>query len=353
MKIASIVGARPQFIKASVISKEVRKNYEEILIHTGQHYDYEMSKLFFDQLDIPIPNYNLEVGSGNQGVQTAKTLKRIEEVLIKEKPDFVLVYGDTNATIAGALASVKMHIPIGHVEAGLRSFDKSMPEEINRILTDHCSNLLFAPTQIALENLKKEGITKGVYLTGDVMYDVLINNLKKAEKSNILNKLDIKPKEYFLITIHRQSNTDNLDNLVKILDALTESNEKLIFPIHPRTKKYIEQNNLKTHIGENINLMKPIGYFDFIWLQKNAKKIITDSGGIQKEAYIFEVPCITIRENTEWIETVDDKWNILVGANKEKIIDSIKNFKPFSQQRKLFGNGSASKKIINIISEYF
>ena len=351
MKVVSVVGARPQFIKAFAMFKEIRKNYEDVLIHTGQHYDYELSKVFFDQLGIPEPNYNLGVGSGNQGKQTGKMLTKIEEVLLNEKPDFVLVYGDTNSTIAGALASIKLHIPVGHIEAGLRSFDRNMPEEINRVLTDHCSDLLFSPTQTGVDNLKQEGITKGVHLTGDVMYDVLLRNLKIAEKSRILEELNVKTKEYFLTTAHRQSNTDNAENLSNILDALSKINEKVIFPIHPRTLKFINNHGLKGKIGKNIVITKPIGYFDFIWLEKNAKKILTDSGGMQKEAYMLKVPCITLRENTEWIETVEDGWNVLVGSSKEKILNAVNTFQPQEKQRKIFGNGHASKNIVKILDE--
>jgi UDP-N-acetylglucosamine 2-epimerase (non-hydrolysing) len=351
MKIVSIVGARPQFIKASVVSRGIREKFKEILCHTGQHYDYEMSKVFFDQLRIPEPEYNLGVGSEYQGEQTGKMLTEIEKVLLKEKPDFVLVYGDTNSTIAGALAAVKMHIPVGHVEAGLRSFDKSMPEEINRILTDHSSDFLFAPTQTAVNNLKREDITKGVYLTGDVMYDVLLNNLKIAEKSDILKKIGIKPGKYLLTTIHRQSNADNKENLSNILEALSETDKKFVFPIHPRTEKMINQYKLKNKIGKNIIITKPVGYFDFLWLQKNSLKILTDSGGIQKEAYLLKIPCITLRENTEWVETINDGWNILVGSNKKRILNAINNFKPTHIQKKVFGDGNASKKIIKILTK--
>lgn len=352
MKIVSIVGARPQFIKEYMVSKSVRKICNYVLIHTGQHYDFEMSQLFFNQLNLLQPNYNLGVGSGLQGEQTGKMLIKIEVLLIKEKPDVVLVYGDTNSTLAGALSAVKLNLPVGHVEAGLRSFDKTMPEEINRILTDHCSNLLFAPTITAKDNLRKEGVTKGVYVTGDVMYDALVYSLKMAEESKILKQLKIKPKQFYLTTIHRQSNTDNAENLSNILEALSNTNEKVIFPVHPRTKKFIKKHNLNKKIKKNIIVTKPLGYFDFIWLEKNAKKILTDSGGIQKEAYILKIPCITLRENTEWIETVKDKWNTLVGANKDKILDAIKNFQPKEKQHKYFGDGRASEYIAKILKQY-
>jgi len=348
MKIASIVGARPQFIKAAPLSRELRKKYEEILIHTGQHYDREMSKIFFDELSIPEPNYNLEVGSGTHGYQTGEMLKKLEEVLIKEKPDIVLVYGDTNSTLAGALASAKLHIKLGHIESGLRSYDKNMPEEINRVLTDHISDLLFCPTKVSVENLKKEGIKKGVYLVGDVMYDSLIYNIKIAEKnSEILKKLELNKKDYLLLTIHRAENTDNIENLVKILNSLSKIDEKIIFPVHPRTRNVIEKYKIK--IGGNIVLIEPLSYLDFIKLEKYAKKILTDSGGMQKEAYILKVQCITLRDRTEWIETIEDGWNILVSRDENKIIDAVKNFNPKEKQRNVYGDGKASEEIVEIL----
>ncbi len=351
MKIVSIVGARPQFIKCSPVSKELRKDHEEILIHTGQHYNYEMSKLFFDQLGIPKPGYNLGVGSGSHGEQTGKMLIEIEKVLLKEKPDLVLVYGDTNSTLAGALAAVKLHITIGHVEAGLRSFDKSMPEEINRVLADHCSDFLFTPTETGMKNLRKEGLEKNAYLTGDVMYDALLHNIKIAEKTKILEKIDVKSTDYYLATIHRPSNTDSVKNLSTILESFSEIGKKVIFPVHPRAMKFIKNNNLDKIIGKNIKMIKPVGYLDFIWLEKNTKKILTDSGGIQKEAYMLKVPCITLRENTEWIETVEDGWNALVGNDKQKILDAVNHFEPAEKQNDHYGKGNASKKIKKIIDE--
>ena len=352
MKIVSVVGARPQFIKASPVSKELRKKHHEILIHTGQHYDFELSQLFFDELKIPEPDYNLGVGSASHGEQTGEMLKRIEEVLLKENPDFVLVYGDTNSTLSGALAAVKLHIPVGHVEAGLRSFDKSMPEEVNRVLTDHCSTLLFAPTKTAVENLKKEGITDGVYFTGDVMYDALSECVDSSKNSKILEQLDLKPKNYLLATIHRPSNTDNPINLKNILGAFSEVKETIVFPVHPRTEKFITVHRLDNKIKDNVILTKPLGYIEFICLEKNAKKILTDSGGVQKGAYWFKVPCITLRDTTEWVETVKDGWNVLVGANKEKIIKMVNEFEPEGKQKNVFGDGKASKRICEALKNY-
>ena len=348
MKIASIVGARPQFIKASPVSKELRKKHHEVLIHTGQHYDFELSQLFFDELGIPEPDYNLDVGSFTQGKQTGKMLMGIEKVLLKEKPDFVLVYGDTNSTLAGALASVKLHIPVGHVEAGLRSYDKSMPEEINRILADHCSDLLFCPTKTAVNNLKREGIEKGVYLTGDVMMDALLYNEEIAEeKSNIIGKLGLKNKQYLVATIHRASNTDNKKNLKNIVDAFCEIDETIIFPAHPRTVKNLREYGLHEKLYKHVKLIKPLGYLDFLKLMRNAKKIMTDSGGIQKEAYILRVPCITLRKTTEWVETLEDGWNVLVGTNKERIVKRVSEFEPSLKTHKTrFGSGNASREIV-------
>ncbi len=353
MKIATVVGARPQFIKMAPVSRELRKYFEEIVIHTGQHYDYEMNMIFFEQLSIPEPEYYLGVGSGSHGHQTGEMLKRIEEVLMKEGPDLVLVYGDTNSTLTGALAAVKLHIKVAHVEAGLRSFDKKMPEEINRVLTDHISDYLFAPTETAMKNLQKEGITEGVYLTGDVMYDALLHNIEIARKSsNILEKLGLRPGKYLLATVHRAENTDSRENLKNIIDALIESEEPIVFPAHPRTRKYLKAYGLMERIEKapNIVLIPPVGYLDMLILEENARKILTDSGGIQKEAYFLKVPCITLRTRTEWVETVEDGWNVLVGADKSKILNAIRSFEPRGETYSYrFGDGKASKRIVRIL----
>lgn len=351
MKIVSVIGARPQFIKASVVSKELRKKYEEILVHTGQHYDYEMNKIFFEELNIPEPDYYLNVGSGSHGSQTGEMLKKIESVLMEEKPDLVLTYGDTNSTIAGALAASKLHIKSSHVESGLRSYDKTMPEEINRVLTDHCSDILFCPTNNAVSNLKREGITDNVYLTGDVMADSILYNKETAEnKSNILNELDLEDKNYLLTTIHRPGNTNSEENLKNIVEAFSEMNDTIVFPVHPRTEKYLKEYGLLDGLESFVKLTKPLGFFDFIKLMNHAKTILTDSGGVQKEAYILKVPCITLRENTEWVETVEDGWNVLVGSDKEKIIQCANEFNPSVKSHKnRYGNGDASKKISSII----
>lgn len=319
MKIITIIGARPQFIKAAPVSKVLRESgHQEYLVHTGQHYDTNMSQVFFDELQIPEPDVNLGVGSGSHGWQTGQMLMALERVIQEVKPDWVLVYGDTNSTLAGALAAVKLHILIAHVEAGLRSFNREMPEEINRVLTDHCSDLLFCPTQTAVDNLAKEGITKGVHLVGDTMYDAVIQFSEIARsRSTILEKLGLGPKEYLLATIHRPYNTDNPENLHSILSAFTEIDEPIIFPVHPRTRQCLSDLKLKTD-NLKLRLLEPVGYLDMLVLEKNAKAILTDSGGMQKEAYFLRVPCITLRTETEWVETVEAGWNVAVGADRKR-----------------------------------
>jgi len=381
LRIISIVGARPQFIKLAPFIRTIQNHneIEHLIVHTGQHYDYEMSQVFFEELGLKSPDYHLGVSSGTHGFQTGEMLKRIEKVLISEKPDVSIVYGDTNSTLAGALAAVKLHIPVVHVEAGLRSFNKKMPEEINRILTDHCSDILFCPTETAVNNLRKEGfvniINNGklinnennlsftisnmplVINVGDIMYDSLSMYIKLAEKrSSILNQLNLiinyksQIMEYYLVTIHRAENTDNPKRLRNIIEALIEiSKEKvIIFPVHPRTRKNIIEFNILTPL----KFINPVSYLDMLILEKNAKKILTDSGGVQKEAYFFRVPCITLREETEWIETIKSGWNILVGSNKNKIIEAVKSFNPNQNIQNFFGDGKASEKICGIIKKW-
>ncbi len=319
MKIVSIVGARPQFIKYGPLGKKLKENFDEILIHTGQHYDEKMSDLLFRDLEIPKPEINLEIGSHSHGRQTALMLEGIEKILIERKPDLVIVFGDTNSTIAGSLAASKLHIKVAHVEAGLRSFNKFMPEEINRILTDHCSDYLLCPTENAIKNLKDENVTKGVYFTGDIMLEAYNQNLNIAkQKSGILKEMNLENDEFFLATIHRAENTDDLNNLKNILDAFKIINKKIILPLHPRTKKIISQNNI--HVNSNVTVIEPVGYLDMILLLNNCSKVLTDSGGLQKEAFFAKKSCVTLRTETEWIETVEAKANVVVGADKDKII---------------------------------
>lgn len=360
MKILTIIGARPQFIKDASLSRYLKKmpdiDIKEIILHTGQHYDSNMSEEFFSELDIPTPDYNLQVGSDTPARQTAKMMMGIEDIVLKEWPDFILIYGNTNSTIAGALVGAKLHIPIAHVEAGLRSYDREMPEEINRVVSDAISTILFCPTETAINNLKREGITKGVYNVGDIMLETYLYYKDQAQKkSEILNKLNLKPKKFILCTIHRALNTDNTENLKNIFIGLTNSRETIILPLHPRTKKKIDQNeSLKKYIGPNIRIIDPVGYFDMICLEANAKKIVTDSGGVQKESYFNKIPCITLRKNTEWVETIEQGVNQLVGVEPEKIEEIIINFHPPEQNysKQLFGDGKTSEKIIEILNQF-
>src|ERR1041384_6662606 len=300
--IMTIVGARPQFIKAAPVSRALAASFDEVLVHTGQHYDYGMSGVFFEEMEMRPPDYHLGIGGGTHGEQTGKMLIEIEKILHSVKPDYVLVYGDTNSTLAGALAAAKARIPLAHVEAGLRSYNRAMPEEINRLLTDHVSNLLLCPTDAAVENLTKEGITKGVYRVGDVMYDALLSNLAIAHKrSRILASLGLQRGTYALATVHRAANTDNPERIAAILAALGLLSKRVVFPVHPRTRNVIRESELA--VSSNISIIEPVGHFDMLILQENADCILTDSGGMQKEAYLLGVRCITLREETEWVET--------------------------------------------------
>lgn len=348
MKIVSIVGARPQFIKASPISRLVRKQHTEILIHTGQHYDENMSDVFFEELGIPTPEYHLGVGSASHGAQTGAILTGIEEVIVNEKPDWVLVYGDTNSTLAGALAASKLHTKVAHVEAGLRSFNRDMPEEINRIVADHLSTLLFCPSETAVDNLANEGITQGVYLVGDVMAEALAFAAIKAKThSDILSQLRLSEGKYLLATVHRAENTDDPIRLRKIIEAFNAIQEPIVFPVHPRTQKEI--NKLNYSLDDHILMIEPLGYLDIVLLETSARIILTDSGGIQKEAYWLKVPCVTLRNETEWVETVDTGWNKLVGVNTNQIIHAISEFKPPRAHPTLYGDGNTASRCVALL----
>jgi UDP-GlcNAc3NAcA epimerase len=364
LKIITVLGARPQFIKAALVSRELRKEHQEIIIHTGQHYNRELSDIFFDEMNIPQPDYNLGIGSDTHARQTGQMMIELEALFLEEKPDIVLVYGDTNSTLAAALAAVKLHIPVAHVEAGPRMHDKNIPEEINRVVTDHISSMLFAPTPLCLDNLHREGLTKGVYLTGDVMLDCFLHFSKEAEKRiRILDELDIKQGSYLLTTVHRASNTDTKTNLQEICKAFIElaKDIELVFPVHPRTEKYLKQYDLYQTLADtpNIHLIKPVGYLEMLILTKNAKKILTDSGGLQKEAYFAKVPCITLDTVSAWPETVEDGWNMVVGEEinhqqitSENIIHAARTFEPNKEQLNIFGDGKAAEKICDLLSEF-
>ncbi|HOG08619.1 MAG TPA: UDP-N-acetylglucosamine 2-epimerase (non-hydrolyzing) [Syntrophales bacterium] len=346
--IVSVVGARPQFIKSAVVSHELRKVATEILVHTGQHYDYEMSGVFFEELQIPTPDHNLDVGSGSHGWQTGQMLIKIEAVLEKEKPDWLLLYGDTNSTLAGALAGAKLHVNVAHVEAGLRSFNRGMPEEINRVLCDRVSSLLFCPSDTAVKNLAAEGIKAGVHLVGDVMHDVMKRMLPVArERSRILSRLGLEESRYLLATIHRAENTDNPQRLRGIIEAFNRLNETVILPLHPRTRKETEKNGLR--IASHVHVIEPLGYLDMIRMEQTARIILTDSGGIQKEAYWLGVPCITLRDETEWNETAEAGWNIIAGADATRIVEAVNSLRPPATRLPLYGDGNAAGKITAIL----
>jgi len=347
-KIITVVGARPQFIKAAPFSRVIRKYYKELLIHTGQHYDSNMSEIFFSQLDIPQPDLNLNVGSGRHGLQTANMIIELEKVFLKERPSLIVIYGDTNSTLAASIAASKIHIPVAHIEAGLRNYDLAIPEEVNRVVADKLSQFLFVPTKTAINNLNAEGITKGIYLTGDVMVDALHYGLKIAQSnSKVLSELNIESKKYCLATIHRAENTNDVEKLKQIVSALGSFDEPVIFPIHPRTRKVIEENDIL--LSKNIKLIPSKGYLDFITLEANARIIVTDSGGVQKEAYCLKTPCITIFPSTSWVETVDDGWNKLADANIKSILEVYNSQYNLSVYNEHFGDGHAAEKIVEII----
>lgn len=355
MKILTIAGTRPQLVKVAAVSRELRKEFTEVLVNTGQHYDYNMAGIFFEQLQIPKPDYDLGIGSMPHGRQTGNMMIKVEEVIEKENPDAVVVYGDTNSTLAGALVASKLHIPVIHVEAGLRSFNKKMPEEINRVMTDHVSSLLFAPTNIAIENLKKESINDGVYQIGDVMYDAVLYNTEIAEKEHSLREFGLSSKDYILGTIHRAENTDDREKMNAIVDAFIHLDKKVFLPLHPRTRKKLNEYQLldKLKKATNIILTEPISYLEMLLLEKHALAIVTDSGGVQKEAYFAKVPCFTLREETEWVETVDSGWNTLVNPLKENLTEIINAFQTTDYKKNLYGDGKAGKKMTEIIKEFF
>jgi UDP-N-acetylglucosamine 2-epimerase (non-hydrolysing) len=356
MKIAIILGTRPEIIKMSpIIRKCEKQRLDYFILHTGQHYSYNLDKIFFEDLEIPEAKYNLDVGSGTHAEETGKMLIGIEKVLKEEKPDVVLVEGDTNTVMAGALAASKLHIKVGHIEAGLRSYDRNMPEEINRVLADHVSDYLFAPTEKAKENLLRKGIEENkIFVTGNTIVDTVYQNLEIARrKVNILNKLNLNPEEYFLVTAHRQENVDVKERLKDILDGLEliyhKFNLPIIYPIHPRTKKKIKEFGLE--VPKGIELIEPLGFLDFLLLEANAKLVLTDSGGVQEETCILKVPCVTLRDNTERPETLNVGSNVLAGVNRNKIFEGVKTM--LSKERNWnnpFGDGKAGEKIIKVIT---
>lgn len=350
MKILSVVGARPQFIKAAALSRKLRKSGQEILVHTGQHYDENMSDIFFSELDIPEPHYRLEIGPASHATQTGNMLIALEQVMAKERPKIVLVYGDTNSTIAAALTASKMGIPIAHVEAGLRSFNRSMPEEINRIVTDRLSTWLFAPSDVGVSHLKNEGISSGVYNVGDIMYEsVLANAERAAQVSQILTEQDLKRGQYFFATVHRAENTDSADRLGRIFYALGAISNPIIMPLHPRTKKRLAEHSIS--IPKNVKAIDPTGYFDTLQLVQCSIATITDSGGLQKECYYLKRPCLTLRDETEWVETVELGWNRICGVDSKMISEGAEWAKAgkFPRWVPIYGDGKTSDLITKLL----
>jgi UDP-GlcNAc3NAcA epimerase len=349
MKIVTIVGARPQFIKIAPMCRALRRaGHADLIVHTGQHYDSNMSDVFFSQLNIPHPDYNLGVGSGSHGYQTAEMLRKIEPILLKEEPDWTLVYGDTNSTLAGALAAVKLMRKVAHIEAGLRSFDRRMPEEINRVLTDHCADLLLCPSEAALGNLKAEGVHGAVELVGDIMSDSLqyIKEASHADHS-IVRRLRLTPEEYLVVTVHRQENADDERHLSELLKAFSDLKTPIVFPVHPRTRCMIA--SMKLEVPDNVMQIDPVGYPDMVALMESAKYVLTDSGGLQKEAYWLGVPCFTLRENTEWVETIETGWNMLVGTDRRTIVDAVTHFSAPQSHPVLYGDGRVAQRCVDAL----
>jgi len=351
MKVVSVVGARPNFIKLASLNPLLEEGFEHIIVHTGQHYDYELSRIFFENLEIPEPDHYLGVGSGSHGYQVGEMVKRVEEVLVEEKPSLVLVYGDTNSTLAGALAAVKAGFKVAHVEAGLRSYDMRMPEEVNRRVVDHISHLLFAPTPTAISNLKAEAVLGEAFLTGDVHVDILRRWLKVAESSRILSRLGLKEKDYTVVTVHRAENVDDSTRLASIVEGLTSLRKQLVFPVHPRTRKALMRYGLYGKISSsNVILTEPLGYLDFIKLLKYAELAVTDSGGVQREAFLLGVPCLVLRDRTEWIELVESGWVKLV-PDPLRLSSLVRSFEKPKARLPLLGNGRAAERIVQIIRE--
>lgn len=366
MKIVTVVGARPQFVKTATVSRAIREYnrqsdaqpIHEVIVHTGQHYDENMSQVFFDELDIPRPDYNLGVGGGTHGAMTGRMLEQIEHVLMAESPDWLLIYGDTNSTLAGALAASKLHIPVAHVEAGLRSFNMRMPEEVNRILADRVSALLFCPTETAVENLRREGVMEGVHLVGDVMYDASLFYRDMArEKSSVLEEMALNKGEYVLVTCHRAENTDDPERMKNIVRAMEHiaKDIRVVFPLHPRTRKALLELGMLEELEKNVSVVPPVSFLDMVRLEECARVIVTDSGGVQKEAYFFGVPCITMRDETEWVETVDSGLNVLVGAQFDLLVSCFEEMRreaSLHDGHACYGDGMAGQKIVQHIMSF-
>jgi UDP-N-acetylglucosamine 2-epimerase len=353
MRITSVIGNRPQFIKAAAVSRRLRERHDETLVHTGQHYDDEMSKVFFDELGVPAPDVELGIGSGSNTTQTARMLSALESALAESRPDLVLVYGDTNSTLAGALAAAQAQMPLAHVEAGMRSFDRAMPEETNRVLTDHMSSLLFCSTQTAVRNLENESAVGAKHLVGDVMADVSLAFAPiAADRSQALDDLGVTVGDYLLVTAHRAGNVDvpaRLEQLVALLERLEGD---VVFPLHPRTAKRLDDAGLRARVEAAAMVTAPLGYLDFLELARNARAVLTDSGGVQKEAYLLGTPCITLRDTTEWVETVDAGWNVLVDLDPDAALSALERPVPTGERPDLYGGGHAGERIRDVLDSY-
>jgi len=351
MKVLSVVGARPQFVKAFPVSRALSPVHEEVLVHTGQHYDEAMSDVFFEELSIPEPDHHLDVGSADHAHQTAAMMRGLADLLDAERPDAVLVYGDTNSTLAGALVAAKRDPVLAHVEAGLRSHNWSMPEEVNRVLTDHCSDLLFVPTGRAADTLRDEGIAGGTHVTGDVMYDAMLDVVDRAvEHSTAVADLGLDDGEYVLATVHRASNTDDPNRLAGIVEGLAAAPRPVVLPIHPRTEAALHEHGFYERAAEALELVEPRGYLDFVRLLDGAERVATDSGGVQKEAFFLATPCVTLREETEWVETVECGWNVLVGADPDRIRPALARDRWPDHRPSLYGDGNAAAAIAEVLA---
>jgi UDP-GlcNAc3NAcA epimerase len=348
MRIVTIVGNRPQFVKAAAVSRVLRREHDELLVHTGQHYDDELSQVFFDELGVPAPDHELGVGSGSNTAQTARILAELEPVLAGAGADMALVYGDTNSTLAGALAAAQLRIPVGHVEAGMRSFDRSMPEELNRVLTDHASDLLLCSTETALENLAREGVAGHAVLVGDVMADVSLAFRDVAEeRSTALDDLGVEPGGYLLVTAHRAGNVDDPERLLRLVELLEALPGPVVFPLHPRTRERLTAAGLLDRVPHT----QPLGYLDFLELARHARAVLTDSGGVQKEAYLLGTPCVTLRDTTEWVETVEAGWNVLVDLDRDAALAALDR-EPPAERPELYGGGRAAERVFDAICAY-
>jgi UDP-N-acetylglucosamine 2-epimerase (non-hydrolysing)/UDP-GlcNAc3NAcA epimerase len=353
IRITTVIGNRPQFIKAAAVSRRLREHHDETLVHTGQHYDDEMSKVFFEELEVPAPDVQLGVGSGSNTAQTARMLAALEPVVADSRPDVVLVYGDTNSTLAGALAAAQALVPVAHVEAGMRSFDRAMPEELNRVLTDHASDLLFCSTETAVANLERESVAGGIHLVGDVMADVSLAFAPiAAERSTALRDRGVEPGAYVLVTAHRAGNVDDPARLERLVGLIERIPLAVVFPLHPRTATRVDDAGLRQRLEAAATVVPPLGYLDFLELTRHARAVLTDSGGVQKEAYLLETPCITLRDTTEWVETVDAGWNVLVDLDADAALEALERPEPSGARPDLYGGGHAAERIRDVLDSY-